>query len=52
LRSEVSKTFSNPIILIEKCCQTGNRIAAVAQVLDEAVRSLIQNLQMLNQKVK
>jgi hypothetical protein len=40
------------IILLEKHRRTRHRVAAAHEALDEVPRSLIQNLQSLNQKVK
>jgi hypothetical protein len=49
---EESKNVTNPVILLEKCCRTGNRIGPRDKVLNQSLQSLIQNLQKLNQKVK
>jgi hypothetical protein len=49
---EESKNVTNPVILLEKCCRTGNRIGPRDKALNQSLQSLIQNLQKLNQKVK
>jgi hypothetical protein len=46
------KDLTNPVILLEKCQRTGNRMSAAGKRLNQVFHSLIQNLQKLNQKVK
>jgi hypothetical protein len=47
-----SEGCTNHINLLEKSCRPGHRLCHYIQTLNQVLRSLIQDLQMLNQKVK